>query len=100
MKWTKKRIFILAIIVAPPALALFAWGMGQIVMRLWNWLLPPLFGLPEVTVWQGLGLLVLSRLLFGGFGGSGGGGQKYAMADRKRFRRGVCEAREMDKADS
>jgi hypothetical protein len=100
MKWTKKRILIVAIIFAPPAAYLFAWGMGQIVMLLWNWLLPPLFGFPQVTVWQGLGLLVLSRLLFGGFGGSGGGGHKYAMADRKRFRKGVCEAREKDKADS
>ena len=86
--------------LCPPALALFAWGMGQIVMRLWNWLLPPLFGFPTVTVWQGLGLLVLSRLLFEGFGGSGSSGANYAMADRKRFRKGVCDGRQKDNADS
>jgi hypothetical protein len=41
---------------------------GGIVMLLWNWLLPPLFGWPEITFWQALGLLVLCRILFGGFG--------------------------------
>jgi RNA polymerase sigma factor (sigma-70 family) len=42
---------------------------GTIVRLLWNWLLPPLFGWPEVTFWQALGLLALCRILFGGFGG-------------------------------
>jgi hypothetical protein len=42
---------------------------GEIVMQLWNWLLPPLFGLREVTFWQALGLLALCRILFGGFAG-------------------------------
>ena len=39
---------------------------------LWNWLLPPLFGVRQVTLWQALGLLALSRILFGGFGRGGG----------------------------
>jgi membrane protein implicated in regulation of membrane protease activity len=43
---------------------------GFIVQWLWNTLLPPLFGLPVVTFWQALGLLALSRILFGGVGGS------------------------------
>jgi hypothetical protein len=47
---------------------------GQIVRLLWNWLLPPILGLPEITFWQALGLLVLSRILFGGFGSHGRGG--------------------------
>ena len=41
---------------------------GAAVLALWNWLLPPLFGWPEITFWQALGLLVLCRILFGGFG--------------------------------
>jgi hypothetical protein len=41
---------------------------GWVVMSLWNWLLPPLFGWHTVTLWQALGLLVLCRILFGGFG--------------------------------
>ena len=31
---------------------------------LWNWLLPPLFGLPTVTLWQAWGVNVLSSTLF------------------------------------
>jgi hypothetical protein len=44
---------------------------GFVAMLLWNWLLPPLMGLPEITFLQGLGLLALGRILFGGLGGSG-----------------------------
>jgi hypothetical protein len=39
------------------------------VMRLWNWLIPSLFGWHAITFWQALGLLVLSKILFGGFRG-------------------------------
>lgn len=44
---------------------------GFVVMHLWNWLLPALFGWRVITFWQALGLLVLSRILFGRFGGRG-----------------------------
>jgi hypothetical protein len=55
--------------VAPLALAAFVWICGEVVMHLWNWLLPMLFGWHEITFWQGLGLLVLCRILFGSWGG-------------------------------
>lgn len=42
---------------------------GLVTMALWNWLVPTLFGLTHITFLQALGLLVLGRLLFGGFGG-------------------------------
>jgi hypothetical protein len=41
--------------------------VGFVVMNLWNWLVPALFGGRLITFWQALGLLVLSRILFGGF---------------------------------
>jgi len=44
---------------------------GEVVMQLWNWLLPPMFGWHQITFWQGLGLLALCRILFGGVGGRG-----------------------------
>ena len=47
---------------------------GVVVQLLWNWLLPPLFGVREVTLLQALGLLALSRILFGGFGPGGSHG--------------------------
>ena len=46
-----------------------------VLMRLWNWLLPDLFGAPMINYWQALGIMVLAKLIFG-FGGSGGGKSK------------------------
>ncbi len=42
---------------------------GAIVMWLWNWVVPDLFGLRRVGFWEALGLLALCRILFGGHGG-------------------------------
>ena len=70
------------------AMILFVFAGGEIVRLLWNWLAPVLFGLPSITFWQALGLLVLCRILFGGFGLSGsrrhGSGRhsRDRMADR------------------
>ena len=33
-------------------LAVFTFIGGQVVMRLWNWLTPPLFNWPTITFWQ------------------------------------------------
>lgn len=74
------------IVFIPLALAgftLFVALGGQVVKLLWNWLTPVLFGFPAITFWQALGLLALSRLLFGGFGGGGYG--------RRRRKRERCE---------
>jgi hypothetical protein len=46
--------------------------LSFVVMNLWNWLMPALFGLPPIRFWQALGLLVLSKILFGGFRGPRG----------------------------
>ncbi len=44
--------------------------LGLIVMALWNWLIPQIFpGANAVNYWQALGLLLLCRILFGGFRG-------------------------------
>ena len=65
----KRTIWTLAIIFAPLGAWLFVVVVGEIVKQLWNWLLPPIFGWHEITRWQGLGLLALCRILFGGRGG-------------------------------
>ncbi len=49
--------------------ALLVW----VTMLLWNALLPAIFGIITITYWQALGLVILGRLLFGGFGKGGGG---------------------------
>lgn len=45
--------------------------LGGLVMCLWNWLMPQIFGLPALSFLQAVGLVVLCRLLVGniGFGG-------------------------------
>jgi hypothetical protein len=63
--------------LAPIALALFIGIGGWVVMSLWNWLLPTLFGWPVVSFWQALGILVLSRILFGGLGSHGPKGSSW-----------------------
>ena len=55
--------------------------MGFVIMWLWNWLMPELFGLPTVTYWQAVGLCALSKILFGGFGGGGGGSSRKSNSD-------------------
>ena len=37
---------------------------GGPLMVLWNWLMPTLFALPEITFWQACGLQLLATILF------------------------------------
>ncbi len=41
--------------------------LGWVVMALWNWLMPALFLGKEISYLQAIGVLVLSKILFGGF---------------------------------
>jgi hypothetical protein len=49
----------------------FVFVFGYVTMTLWNWLIPSLFNGPVVNFWQAMGILLLSKILFG-FGGGGG----------------------------
>jgi hypothetical protein len=60
----KKKWLLLPIGIAAVVIVTFVGGSA--VKWLWNWLMPLLFGLPEVTFWQAVGVLALSRILFGG----------------------------------
>ena len=46
--------------------------LGAVVMGLWNAILPDVLGVKSIAYWQALGLLVLSRILLGGFRFGGG----------------------------
>jgi hypothetical protein len=48
---------------------------GWVIVWLWNWLMPMIFGLPTITFWQGVGLFVLAKILFGGFSSHGDSGK-------------------------
>ncbi len=42
--------------------------VGAVLMYLWNWLMPELFQLPGISLLQAWGLLLISKILFGGGG--------------------------------
>lgn len=77
--------------------ALAVTAFGFVVMHLWNWLLPPLLGVHAITFAEALGLLVLSRILFGGRGHLGGPWrhrmwsrwQQMTPEEREKFREGM-----------
>jgi uncharacterized membrane protein len=82
MKRRLKRLIWIAPLAILGMAAFIAIG-GEAVRLLWNWLLPLLFGWREITFWQALGILVLCRILFGGFGFHG--------SARSNVRRRVAE---------
>ena len=63
LMFLKRTILMLVAIVA----------LGGLVMWLWNWIVPSLFiGAHSIDYLRAIGLLVLCRILFGGFHGHGG----------------------------
>jgi len=80
--------------VAPPAVVLLVVIFGEVVMHLWNWLTPALFGWHTISFWQALGLLVLCRMLFGGFGHHGHGHSHWRRRGFERWERMTPEERE------
>jgi hypothetical protein len=86
----KKWIFF----VAPPAVVILIALCGEVIKYLWNWLLPGLFGWHAITFWQGLGLLVLCRILFGRMGGHGPGRHGRRWDRGERWERLTPEERE------
>lgn len=64
----KKALWIGGMIVLGVA---FVALLGSVTMGLWNWLVPELFAGPTITFWQALGLFILSKILFSGFGKGG-----------------------------
>jgi len=63
--WVARTLHIAIKVALVGTLAIVVFGF--VVMGLWNWLMPALFGWRLITFWQALGLVVLSKTLFGGF---------------------------------
>ncbi|MEW5814491.1 MAG: hypothetical protein AB1798_03715 [Spirochaetota bacterium] len=59
-------------------------ALGVVVMALWNWLMPDIFGLKRLGYWQAWGLLVLCWILFKGI--RLGSDESSRRSDRKRRR--------------
>jgi hypothetical protein len=76
--------------------------LGWVVMALWNAIVPPLFaGARPIDYLHALGLLVLSRILFGGIRGHGGWHrrghwrrwQAMTAEEREQFKQSALSAR-------
>lgn len=63
-------------------------------MLLWNSLMTTLFGLPEIGIFQAIGLLILFRLLFGNIGRGHWGREGRHMMWRKKWSSMSKEERE------
>jgi hypothetical protein len=78
------RVLKMIVVFAVAALVL-----SFVVMWLWNRLVPGIFGWKAITYWQAAGLMVLSKILFGGFhrhGGRGGRGWKERREWKRRMK--------------
>jgi len=73
-------------------------ALGWVVMALWNWLIPTLFdGGKQIDYVQAMGVLLLSKILFGGFRGHCGGHgkwhqhrlEKMTPEEREKFQSGM-----------
>lgn len=73
-------------------------ALGWVVMALWNWLIPTLFvGGREIDYVQALGVLLLSKILFGGLRGHGCHGrwsksrlEQMTPEEREKFKTGLA----------
>ncbi len=74
-------------------------AFGSIVMLLWNALMPVLFHLPLISFWQALGLLLLTKILFGGFRGGWRGGRHFDHGMKKRWMNMSAEEKETFKEE-
>jgi hypothetical protein len=75
-RWFYRIPAILLIVIAAVAI------LSLVVQHLWNWLVPPIVGWHTISFWQGAGILLLSKILFGGFHGRGGMHWRHRWAER------------------
>ena len=74
--------------------AAFLAAFGYVVMALWNAVLPAVAGVHAISFFQAVGLLVLSRILFGGLRGRRFGGWHWRNRMKARWRQMSPEERE------
>lgn len=93
--WIKKGLMFVTFFIVAALL------LGFIVMGLWNAILPAVLGIKTITFMQALGILLLSKILFGGFRGSchRGGGQQWKMKMQEKMASMTPEEKEKFKAE-
>jgi Ca2+/H+ antiporter, TMEM165/GDT1 family len=97
--FTPKKLLIIPLIIAAGLL------FGGLVMGLWNAILPAVLGVKAISFWQALGILLLSKILFGGFGGGHRGrgfghrGQEWRQGMADKLKNMSPEEKEKFKAE-
>jgi Ca2+/H+ antiporter, TMEM165/GDT1 family len=93
--WIKKALMMLICGIA--AVLLF----GFVVMALWNNILVAVVGVKAISFLQALGILVLSKILFGGFGGHSRwrGGPAWKEKMKQRWDKMTPDERDKFKAE-
>jgi hypothetical protein len=74
--------------------------LGGLTMLMWNALIPSLFHGPEITYLQALGVLILTRLLFGGWGRHRGGWRDRRWRGRRQDHFAKLSPEEQEKMKS
>jgi hypothetical protein len=87
------KFAVMAVIATVVGVAL-VFVFGFVVMSLWNWLVPSIFAGRMITFWQALALLILCRILFGGFRGRPGHHMNWRRRMRDRWENMTPEERE------
>jgi hypothetical protein len=87
-----RRIFHVLRVIAIVMVAFVVFGF--VTMHLWNWLMPAIFGLRAISFVQGLGLVILSKILFGGFHRHGGGPRGWRRNMQERWAQMTPEERD------
>ena len=93
--WIKKGLMFFTFFIAAALL------FSLIIMGLWNATLPAVLGIKAITFFQALGILLLSKILFGGFHGGwrGGRGYQWKQQMNEKWNSMTPEEREKFKAE-
>jgi hypothetical protein len=93
MRWIFKGMAVVALVI----LAFFLFG--YVTMYLWNWIMPFLFHLPTIDFKMAIGLVILSKILFGGMRMRGGGGWGRGRYWKQKWAAMTPEEREKFKSE-
>lgn len=95
--WIRRAIMMIPLVIAGILL------LGAVVMGLWNAILTVVLGVKAISFLQALGILVLSKILFGGFKGRGGHrcghGQEWKMKMKEKWESMTPEDKEKFKSE-
>jgi hypothetical protein len=92
--WIKKGLMFVTFFIV------ITLAVGLLVMALWNAILPAVLGVKTITFLQALGILLLSKILFGGFhGGFRGRKEQWRMKMQEKMGHMTPEEKEKFKAE-